>query len=313
MKALSLGGIIPPLLTPLHEDEALDEESLRRLIAHVLAGGVNGIFVFGSSGEGPMLRPAVRRRAVEVAAEAIAGRVPLLVGVSDCSVARVREQMEALVRPGVDAFVATLPYYGDFSGAAIQLRFFRQIADLSPRPLVLYNIPQAVHAAIAPATFAELAAHPNIVAIKDSSGNVGNLQRMALLGADSGAAVFTGAESIGGPCLLAGASGIIGATCNLAPDRWAELYRTAQRGDWEAVRRLQRRLTDLGSLCSHGYWLGCLKTAAHLMGLCGPKLASPAEGPDAEGVERIRQVLVRHGLLAGNSAELCPKSSTKTG
>ena len=186
MRAVNLSGVIPPLITPLHADESIDEASLRRLIAHVIDGGVNGVFVLGSSGEGPLLSPSQRRQVVDIAGDAIRGRVPLLVGVADCSVRRVRENMAALLTPHVDAFVATLPFYGACDDPATQVRFYRELADASPRPLVIYNIPSAVHAGIEPETIARLASHPNIVGVKDPIKDIHCGMRVKLRWEDQG-------------------------------------------------------------------------------------------------------------------------------
>jgi 4-hydroxy-tetrahydrodipicolinate synthase len=297
MKSITLSGVIPPLVSPLHEDESIDKDSLRRLIEHVLAGGVDGIFVLGSSGEGPMLSLSQRRQLVDVATEAIGGRVPLLVGVSESSVTRVRETMAALSGPGVDAFVATLPFYGDFADAAIQKRFFQQLADSSPKPLVIYNIPQAVHANIEPETVAALATHPNIVALKDSCGDLTRFHRTLMLCRDHGLAVFQGAELISGASLYLGASGLVAGLGNLVPGWLVELHRAAKQGDWARVNSLQERLARLWPLHTHGHWLACLKTAASLLGLCGPAVSSPIPCPSAEGTMRIRETLRSMELL----------------
>ena len=110
MKPVILFGIIPPLLTPLQDDESIDANGTRRLIEYALSGGVNGIFVLGTAGEGALLDLRRRRQLVETACDAVKGRVPLLVGVLDSSIMRVREAMNVLAMPGVDAFVATLPF-----------------------------------------------------------------------------------------------------------------------------------------------------------------------------------------------------------
>ena len=297
MKTKRFHGVIPPLLTPLLDDESVDEAGLRRLIEHLIGGGVHGIFILGSSGEGPLLDPVQRRRVVDVAGEAIGGRVPLLVGVSDCSVSRVRRGMAELVSPRVDAFVVTLPYYGVFPDAPSQIRFFRQVADASPRPVVIYNIPPAVHANIEPETIAQLASHPNIAALKDSYGDLARFHRTRLLCEGQGLALFQGSEVIAGSSLLVGADGLVSGLGNLVPHWVVELYQASQAGDWAAVNRAQERLLALWMLHHHGHWLGCLKMAASLLGLCGPAVSSPISSPSAEGTERIRQILATQGLL----------------
>jgi 4-hydroxy-tetrahydrodipicolinate synthase len=297
MKSTMLSGIIPPLLTPLTDDQTVDEAGVRRLIEHVLAGGVHGVFVLGSSGEGPMLVPTERVRLVQTAATAIHGRVPLLVGVSDCSVARVRETMEALALPGVDAFVATLPFYGDFTAPLIQVRFYGALAKLSPRPLFLYNIPQAVHSVIEPETMAELFHEANIIGVKDSYGDMERFQRTLTACRERSVSLFQGAELMAGDSLLLGAQGIVSGLSNLAPHWLAQMWTAAAQSDWSTVNALQERLSALWTLHTHGYWLSCLKTAASLLGLCGAALSSPLSPPLPQATEQIRALLQAEGLL----------------
>jgi 4-hydroxy-tetrahydrodipicolinate synthase len=275
VSSLVLKGVIPPVLSPLNVDETLDETALRSMIERQLAAGVHGIFALGSAGEGTYLRQSERRRVVKTAVETIGGRVPLIVGVSDCTVSRVREQMDDFAMPGVDAFVATLPYYGDFSSAAIQLSFYRALADESPRPIVVYNIPQAVHGNLEPATVLALAKHPNIVALKDSAGNLTPFHQILLGREDPSFAVFQGIENVSGAAMSMGADGLVSGLGNVIPSWIVGLYETAKRGDWESVREQQARLSTFWTVLGNGHWLGCLKAAAGLMGLCAPTVSRP--------------------------------------
>lgn len=297
MKPVILFGIIPPLLTPLQDDESIDTNGTRRLIEYALSGGVNGIFVLGTAGEGALLDLRRRRQLVETACDAVKGRVPLLVGVLDSSIMRVREAMNVLAMPGVDAFVATLPFYGATVDPAVQTRFFRQLADVSSRPLVIYNIPQTVHAILEPATVASLVSHPNIIALKDSFGDLARFQRTLLLCGDGGFSVLQGAETNAGVSLFLGADGIVSGISNIVPMWLTEMYGAAQGGDWDVVKGIQRRMSALSALYSHGHWLSCLKSAASLLGVCGSTAATPIGSLDAEATEKIRGIMQEQGLL----------------
>ena len=128
METTHVAGIIPPVITPLTHDEGVDRPAVKRLVEFLIGGGVHGLFILGSMGEGPYLRPAVRRDMAEATVEAAAGRVPVITGVIESSTARVQEEMLRLALPGVEAYVVTTPYYyGGFSAGELQ-EHFRRVA-----------------------------------------------------------------------------------------------------------------------------------------------------------------------------------------
>jgi 4-hydroxy-tetrahydrodipicolinate synthase len=296
MSKATFTGLIPPLLTPLLPDDKIDRQSVHRLIEHILAGGGSGVFALGSSGEGPFLSLDQRRTLVQYTAEALHQRGQLLVGISECSVRRVRETMAALDLPGVDAFVLTLPFYGQFSQPDIQRAFFKAIADTSSRPLLLYNIPQAVHAVVEPETLAELSQHPRIVGVKDSYGDVERFQRLVWLSWETDLAVLQGAESVAGLSLLAGADGLVCGLGNLVPAWFTTMIEAARANQPEQVRETQQRIVALGRLHTFNHWLSCLKTAASLLGLCQPLVSAPMPILSADEVAQIRTLLQQQGL-----------------
>ncbi|MCL4299752.1 MAG: dihydrodipicolinate synthase family protein [Anaerolineae bacterium] len=296
MSKATFTGLIPPLLTPLLPDDKIDRQSVHHLVEHILAGGGSGVFALGSSGEGPFLSLDQRRTLVQDAAEALQRRGQLLVGISECSVRRVREVMAALDLPGVDAFVLTLPFYGQFSQPDIQRAFFKAIADVSSRPLLLYNIPQAVHAVIEPETLAELSQHPRIVGVKDSYGDVERFQRLVWLSRETDLAILQGAEAVAGLSLLAGADGLVCGLGNLVPAWFTAMIEAARANQAEQVSEIQQRVVALGRLHTVNHWLSCLKTAASLLGLCQPLVSAPMPILSADEVAQIRVLLQQQGL-----------------
>lgn len=289
-------GLIPPLLTPLLPDDTIDRQSVQRLVEHILAGGGSGVFALGSSGEGPFLSLDQRCDLVQAAVEAVRGRGLLLVGISECSVRRVKAVMAALDLPGVDAFVLTLPFYGQFSQPHIQRDFFTAVADESSRPLLLYNIPQAVHAIVEPETLAELSHHPRIVGVKDSHGDLERFQRLVWLSQEMDLAVLQGAESVAGLSMLAGADGLVCGLGNLVPAWFAAIIEAARANQPERIQEIQQRIVALGRLHTYNHWLSCLKTAASLLGLCEPLVSAPLPRLSADETARIRTLLQEQGL-----------------
>lgn len=300
MSTTTITGLIPPLLTPLLPDDSIDRQSVYRLIEHILAGGGSGIFALGSSGEGAFLSLNQRRVLVQYAAEALNQRGRLLVGISECSVRRVKEVMAALDLPGVDAFVLALPFYGEFNQPGIQRAFFTAIADASPRPLLLYNIPPAVHAIIEPETLTALAKHPRIVGVKDSHGDLERFQRLLWLNGETDFAILQGAEPLAGLSMLAGADGLVCGMGNLIPDRFTALIEATRAKQLDRVREIQYQIVALGRLHGVNHWLSCLKTAASLLGLCEPVVSAPLPNLSPDEIAQIRNLLQQQGLVTVN-------------
>ncbi len=292
--------LIPPLLTPLLGDVRVDTARVCALAERVLDAGATGVFVLGSTGEGPYLTPDQRLDVVRAVTEAARGRAPVYVGVSDTSARRVLEAMRALSLPGVEAFVVTLPYYGACSEPDAQRSFFTSLANKAPRPLILYNIPQAVHASIQLEVVRDaLLDHSNVTAMKDSSGDAAYLDRALEMAGGRDFFVLQGAEPLAALTLLLGGRGLVPGMANVAPQLYAGMIRAADEGDTAMVLELQRRSNALGRMHAHGHWLACLKTAASLLGLCDPALAAPVAPLAAEAKARVRSVLEQEDLLSG--------------
>src|SRR5688500_755924 len=135
-------GVIPPTVTALDADEGLDRAGMARLVEHQIRGGVHGIFVLGTNGEGPCLRDAVRQAACEVAVETARGRVPVIAGVIQPSTARVIDDIKLLERTGIEAVVATTPFYfGGYNDDEL-VGYYRRLADATDLLILVYNIPQ---------------------------------------------------------------------------------------------------------------------------------------------------------------------------
>jgi 4-hydroxy-tetrahydrodipicolinate synthase len=297
-----LRGIIPPLATPLCDRDRLDLAGLERLIEHVLAGGVSGLFLLGTTGEAPSLSHRLRCELIEQACARVAGRVPVLVGVSDTSFVESVELAEHAADAGAAAVVLTPPYYFP-AGQAELAGYFERIAADMPLPLFLYNIPGLTKVSFEPETVARLLHVPTIAGIKDSSAQMISFHKIRrLAAARPDFAVLIGPEELMGDAVLLGAHGGVCGGSNIAPRLYVELYEAAARGDLARTRELHARVLQLSTslYCvgqgTSGYLKG-LKCALRCLGLCDDFLAEPFErfGP----VERA--VIERHlrelGLL----------------
>ena len=168
---MKIQGIIPPLVTPLADRDALDEAGLARLIERQLAGRVGGLFVLGTTGEGPSLSEHLRREMIAETARLVAGKVPIFVGITDTSLVDAIHLAQFALNHGAAAVVAAPPFYFPAGQTELQ-HWFLELAEALPLPLLLYNMPSCVNISIEPDTLAILLKHENIVGLKDSSGDL---------------------------------------------------------------------------------------------------------------------------------------------
>ena len=301
--ARPLRGIVTPLITPLATPERLDPASLQKLLNHVIGGGVSAVFILGTTGEGPALPVSVRRETIEATCHFVAGRVPVLVGVTDSSLLDLMELAEFSARSGAAAVVTAGPTY--FPVAPPELRHYvAQVAERSPLPVFLYNMPSHTHVEFSVETVAEAAALPNIAGLKDSSGDLGYLHAVRhALGARPDFTRLVGPEEIMGEAVLLSASGGVNGGSNLFPGLYVEMYQAAVAGDAPRMRQAHRRIIGISQRLyrtgTYGSsYLRGLKCAAAHLGLCRNVVASPYQAFSGGETETIRRHLVELGALA---------------
>jgi 4-hydroxy-tetrahydrodipicolinate synthase len=306
---LRFSGIVPPLCTPLTPDGEVDRASLERLAEHLLSGGVDGLFVLGSSGEVAFLTDAQRREVVDTVVGAAGGQVPVLAGAIDMTTPRVQEHVDDLAAAGAVAAVVTAPFYTRTHPAEID-RHFRLLAERSEVPIVAYDIPVAVGTKLDAQTLLGLASDGAIVAVKDSSGDDVGLRRLVLGAADAGLddlAILTGSELTVDAAIAFGADGCVPGLGNVDPDGYVRLFRAASSGDAAAARAEQERLFRLFGLVEAGgaarmgrgsSALGAFKAALVLRGViaCG-RTADPYIPLDDDEIAVVRRHLEAAGLL----------------
>ena len=292
---MDIRGVVVPLITPLRPDQTLDEDALGRLVEHVIAGGVVGIFVLGSSGEGPILTPQIREQVVREVKTLASGRVPVLAGLFDLSTKSTAQEAERLAAWGADAITVTAPCY--FSHT--QDEIYGHIASMAlsaPVPTMIYNIPQMTKTIIEPETVERLAGLPSVIGLKDSAGDMVRFQRHLALQRD-GFTVYQGAEGLAALSVARGARGAVLGLANVAPALCSDLYRAASQGDLVMAWALQERLQRLWHLHTHGQWLPCLKAAVSQLGLCNPMPCAPFAQVDDAAIAQIRRDMQAAGVL----------------
>ena len=294
-------GIIPPMITPLKGDDELDLEGTSRLVEHMLAGGVHALFLLGTTGEAQSLTYRLRYEFVERVCRQVAGRVPVLVGVTDTSLDESVRLAEHAAKCGAVGVVAAAPYY--FAPSQQELiEYYTALADRLPLPLYLYNMPSHVKVFLEPATVKALADHPNIVGLKDSSANMTYFQTLIYhLGDRDDFALYVGPEELTGECVLMGADGGVNGGANLFPELYVSMYDAACKHDIARVRELQRRIMQISTSIytvgkSGSSYLKGVKCALSLMGICDDYLSYPYRKFRAEERNRIRQALEALGV-----------------
>jgi 4-hydroxy-tetrahydrodipicolinate synthase len=287
-------GIIPPLATPLLERDRLDHAALERLIEHVIGGGVHGIFILGTTGEGPSLSYRLRMEVIERSCEIVAGRVPVLVGVSDSAYVESVQLAEHAAEVGAQAVVLAPPYYFPAGQSELAL-YLEHIAAEMPLPVFLYNMPSHTKLNFDLDTLARAMQIANVVGLKDSSGQMIYFHKARhLLSARPDFSILMGPEELMGDAVLLGAHGGVCGGSNLAPRLYVDLYEAASRGDLQRTRELHAQVMKISmTIYSTGpgpsSYLRGLKCALSCMGLCGDVLAEPFQPFGADERARIEK------------------------
>jgi 4-hydroxy-tetrahydrodipicolinate synthase len=293
-----LRGIIPPLVTPLSDNDTLDAEGLERLIERLIAGGVHGLFILGTTGEAQSISYNLRRRMIEETSRINRQRLPLLVCISDTSITESINLAHIAAGCGADAVVSAPPYY--YVPSQVELaEFYHDLADRLPLPLFLYNMPSHTKVNFAPETIRRIAENKQVIGFKDSSANAVYFQSVMTAMQDRpDFSMLVGPEEITAEIVLMGGHGGINGGANMFPELYVNLYHAAATGNLEEVRRLQKIVmlisTTIYTVGKYGSsYLKGVKCALGLLGVCNDHLAAPFHKFDEPEKERIRQALKR--------------------
>jgi len=232
------------LVTPFSQDGAVDETALRNLVAWQVESGIDFLIPCGTTGETPTLSHEEWLRVIDVTVEVVAGRIPVVAGATSNSTHEaVAKAREVATRPGVDAILTASPYYNKPTQEG-QYRHFRSIAEAVDKPLILYNVPGRTGANIEPGTLARLAETPNIIGVKEASGNMSQIADVFNAVPET-FLVFSGDDAITLPVIALGGAGIISVASNEIPHEMSEMTRSALANDWDTARRIHRKYLPL--------------------------------------------------------------------
>jgi 4-hydroxy-tetrahydrodipicolinate synthase len=294
MELPRLHGIIPPLATPLRGDETIDTEALARLVEFQIQAGVHGLWILGTTARFDLIPDARQRLVAEVAARAAAGRVPLVLNISDQGTQRTLVRARMFEGLPYDYYAVLPPWYQPLTPGEVT-DYFHALADELPKPLVIYNAPWVCNQ-LGFDHLRALAEHPRIVGCKDVNQNqcrvldwpVADRRRL-------------GFSYLHGNDLLAlsaslGADGFVTALSNPLPELVVAIWDAARAGDAERAFRLQIQLSRLVQATGFGPMLACLEVFCRHRGLLERMLPRPLRSLDAEAARRVTEVLEAVGV-----------------
>ncbi|SDJ41797.1 dihydrodipicolinate synthase family protein [Natronorubrum texcoconense] len=289
----ALSGITCPLITPFEDDSSrIDDAAFTDLIDHLLEAGIDGVFPCGTTGEFASLSREEHSRVVELAVERVDGEVPVLAGAAATSVHDAVAHAETAAELGADAAVITPPYFHTANAPEGNQQFVEQVADRSPLPILLYNIPVCTGQRMEPETLAAVATHENVIGLKDSSGDLEYFLSVRRNTPDE-FLMLQGYDALLVPALRMGADGGVNALSNVAPEQYTELHATFDDSRGE---ELQDAIVPLFDACASYGFGPATKTALEYHDVIPSDAVRPplVEVPD-EGREAIGEAV--DGLL----------------
>jgi 4-hydroxy-tetrahydrodipicolinate synthase len=284
-----LHGTGVALVTPFTSTGTVDMAAWERLLDFTIAGGVEYLVLNGTTGESPTVTASEKTDLLDAARQHVAGRVPLVYGIGGNDTRTVEQQLRSTDLTGIEAILSASPAYNKPSQAGI-VAHYQRLADASPLPLILYNVPSRTGSNLTAATVLELAKHDNIIGIKEASGNVE--QALAILASKPADFLFlSGDDMLTVPLIACGSQGIISVLANAFPQRFSDMTRAALAGDFARAQQLLFGLVPLNPLMyEEGNPVG-VKAALALQGVCEPAVRLPLV-PASEGLTaRIKALL----------------------
>ena len=234
-------GVITPMVTPLIDRENIDFKGLEKLLDHLINGGVSGVFLMGTTGEGTSISPRMRKDLIKYSIEYVKGRVPVFVSIADCCIEESLNMARYAKECGVTYLVSALPFYLGLTQKEI-IDYYTTIADNVPLPLFLYNIPAQTKLMISVEAVKTLAKHPNIIGMKDSSGNgtYFNTLLAEIKAEYPNFTILVGPDEMLASTMAMGGNGGVNSGSNLFPELYVNLFKACKAKDTERILKLQK-------------------------------------------------------------------------
>lgn len=289
------------MVTPLRGRDELDVAGLERLIEHIVAGGVQGLFILGTSGEGPGLSYRLRRELIQLVCRQMRGRLPVLVGITDPAFTEAINMAKCAAAAGAQAVVTAGPFYLPTAQPEL-IDYIEKLAQELPLPLFIYNMPQLTKVHFEPETLRQLTHLEKIIGLKDSSGDLTYYDKLIALKQERPDwSVLVGPEHLLAETVRRGGDGGVNGGANFYPQLFVALYQAVLAGETKRAEELQNRLVQLGQIYSIGRHASAvvkgMKCACSLLGLCDDRMAEPFEHFHEPERARVRAVLQSLDLL----------------
>ncbi len=273
-------GIIPPMVTPINEDQTLDLRGLNLITEHLINGGVHGIFILGTTGESSSFTTDFKENLIKETLRIVDGRTNVLVGITDSSLETSNHLAQTAGRYGAKALVSAPPFYYHLSQPEL-IAYYENLADSLPLPLFLYNMPSHTNIFFDIDSVLRLSKHPNIIGLKDSSANAPYFQKLLyLLRNDPSFSLLVGPEEILAESVIMGADGGVPGGANLFPQLYVKLYEAARQINFSTLIPLHQMVMEISTNLytmesGQSSYLKGLKSALFTSKLCDNYLASP--------------------------------------
>lgn len=295
-------GVGTAIVTPFTKTLALDEDGVRRLARRQIDEGIHFLVPCGTTGESPTLSEEERTRVVQICVEEARGNVPVLAGAGGYDTREVVHAARQMERAGANGLLSVTPYYNKPTPDGL-IQHYKAIADSTPLPIIVYNVPGRTGCNIDPATLVRLAAIPNIISVKEASGNIQQMCEICRSVA-SDFIVLSGDDAITLPLMSVGGRGVISVASNEVPKEMSQMVEAAERGDFAAARKLHAALLPLMLVNFVESNPIPVKAAMAAMGLLDEVFRLPMVPPRAESRAKIVAVLNEMGLVKGVSARV---------
>jgi 4-hydroxy-tetrahydrodipicolinate synthase len=284
-------GIGTALVTPFKKDGSLDEAAVRRLARRQIEAGIHFLSPCGTTGEAPTLSTEEKVRVVQLVVAEAAGKVPVLAGAGGYDTREVINLMRQMAEAGANGFLSVTPYYNKPTQEGLY-QHYRALAESTSLPIVVYNVPGRTGVNVEPQTLLRISELPNIVAVKEASGNVSQMCEICATVRED-FIVLSGDDALTLPLMAIGGHGIISVASNEAPAEMVRMVQLAEKGDFGAARRLHRMLMPLMQVNFIEANPGPVKAAMASMGLLEEVYRLPMVSPKPAARDRILDVVSR--------------------
>lgn len=290
-----LKGSLVALITPMNQDGSINYEQLRDLIDWHIENGTDGIVAVGTTGESATLPVEEHLAVIEATVKHVNKRVPVIAGTGANNTVEAIALSKAAEQAGADYTLSVVPYYNKPSKEGIY-QHFKAIAEATSIPMIIYNVPGRTVVSMSNDTILRLAEIPNIVGVKEASGNIGNNIEL-INSVPEGFAVFSGDDPTGLPFMLCGGHGVVTVAANVAPKLFADMCRAALEGDIATARRLNEQLIPIYNTMFCEPSPAAPKWGLSLLGKCEPHVRLPLVALTEAGQAKVRAALEKSGQI----------------